>query len=170
MKAIPGYPRYLACERGYLYSSNYKNSGQTKRLKPAKDACGYLRTMLQRADGSYRTVKVHRVIALAFHGKSSGLQVNHIDGDKTNNRPSNLEYATHSENIQHAFDTGLIRPKRGSLNGMSKITEEEVRAIRQHAASNGRYYGRKMLAEKYGISEAHIKDIVSRRRDIWPHV
>lgn len=53
---------------------------------------------------------------------------------------------------------------------MAKLTEHDIKSIRDHAKKSGRYYGRKELADKYGVSEGQIKDIVTRRRNIWPHV
>jgi hypothetical protein len=54
---------------------------------------------------------------------------------------------------------------------MAKITDQDVKEIRDHARNfSVRYYGRKELALKYGISEGHIKDIVTKRRNIWPHI
>ena len=170
MKKIPGFDdRYFADLNGFIYSKKYKNSGKTKRIKPALDKCGYYRTMLKSVCGRYKTVKVHRIIALAFFSQSN-LQVNHKDGNKTNNSVENLEYVTISENIKHAYNNGLIQQKRGSLNGNSKLTEKDVLFIRNQAKERGRYYGRSELAKKYNVSESQIKDIVTRRRNIWPHV
>jgi len=156
---------------GEIRSLNYKRTGKTKVLKPAINKDGYCATMLQRDDKKYCSWKIHRWIALTFLGpRPDGLQVNHKDGNKQNNAVENLEYITHSENVQHSFDTGLQKPKRGTMNGQAKITENDVREIRAYAKENGPYYGRDELAQKYGISSAHVKDIVNRRRDIWPHV
>jgi hypothetical protein len=48
------------------------------------------------------------------------------------------------------------------------LTAQKVKEIRECAAqSNSRYYGRKALAVKYGVSEAHIKDIVNNRHNLW---
>lgn len=58
-----------------------------------------------------RSRRVHVLIALAFLGAPNGLQVNHKDGDKTNNSIGNLEYCTQSENMRHAYETGLEVPK-----------------------------------------------------------
>ena len=127
--------------------------------------------MLQGDDGKYHSLCVHTFVALAFHGdKPEGLQVNHIDGVKTNNSPDNLEYVTLSENLLHAYRLGLIKPKVGSSNGNAKLTEQDVKEIREHAKNNGRYYGRKMLAEKYGVSECTIKEVVTRRKNKFYNV
>ena len=170
MKNIPGYDkRYLVDECGDIYSTNYKNSGKTVKLKPAISKDGYPQTMLKKSDGTYVSKKIHKLVAIAFFGESD-LHVNHIDGIKTNNKVSNLEYCTISENIKHAYNLGLIKPKKGSLNGNSKLTESDVLFIRNQAKERGRYYGRKELAKKFNVSESQIKDIVTRRRNIWAHI
>jgi len=167
-KKIPNFSRYEASNFGKLRSSNYKNSGKTKVLKPALSSDGYLKTMLLNDQGVYKSWTVHKFITLAFYGLiSKGLEINHIDGVKTNNNIDNLEYVTKSQNVKHAYDMGLATAQRGSLNGNSKLKESDVEDIRNTAKSGGRYYGRKNLAAKYNVSEAHIKDIVNRRRNIW---
>jgi len=172
MRIVPNFTRYAADENGIVYSLNYKRTGKIKAIKPAVCKHGYHQSMFQRNDGKYCTMKIHKVVCLAFYGeRGDNMEVNHINGIKTDNRPSNLEYCTHSQNCQHSFDTGLQLPKRGTLNGNSKLSDEDVIAIRNHAKNfNGRYYGRKGLAEKYGVSIAHIKDIVTNRRGIWGHL
>jgi hypothetical protein len=170
-KKIPHFSRYEASSYGRIRSLNYKNSGTTKVLKPSDGGDGYLKTMLQDDNGKYKSWRIHKWIASAFLGeKDKGQEINHIDCDKKNNKPENLEYCSRSENVKHAFDNGLMIAKRGSLNGMAKLTEQDVREIRQHAKDNAPNYGRKALAKKYNVSEAQIKDIITRRRNIWPHI
>ena len=61
-------------------------------------------------DGESKSFYVHRLVALAFHGPCPpGKQVNHKDGNALNNSPDNLEYVTPSENLKHAYRTGLMR-------------------------------------------------------------
>lgn len=65
------------------------------------DKYGYVRVYLYKNNKNY-TCNVHRLVAKEFLQNSDNkTQVNHIDGDKTNNRVSNLEYATPKENMWH---------------------------------------------------------------------
>jgi len=172
-KTIPDFSRYEASNTGLLRSNNYKRTGKTKVLKPAINPRGYPQTMLQKDDGTYSSKPVHYFVTRAFFGpRPQELTVDHIDGNKQNNTISNLEYVTRSENCKRAVKTGLWEIKHGSKNGNSKITESQVKEIRDYYAQfkKGEKYGRKALAEKYGISESHLKDILSRRRNVWKYV
>jgi hypothetical protein len=170
-KKIKDFSLYEASENGEVRSTNYKRTGKERVLKPAINKKGYPCTMLLRDDGKYISKPIHYFVTLAFFGyRENGLTVNHIDGNKQNNSILNLEYCTRSENCLHAVRTGLWDIKHGSKNGNSKLTEKDVLEIREHAKNNGRYYGRKKLADKYNVSEAHIKDIVTNRRNIWKYV
>lgn len=69
---------------------------------------GYVRTSIKTADGKRCSLFVHRVLWEAKYGLiPDGLQVNHIDGDKQNNRLLNLEIVTPSQNKRHAHEMGL---------------------------------------------------------------
>ena len=69
---------------------------------------GYATCELCGEGGRKLTRFVHRLVAEAFLGESDGMQVNHKDGDKLNNRLSNLEWVTPSENVRHAIGIGLV--------------------------------------------------------------
>lgn len=168
-KSIPGFSKYEASSQGRLRSIDYKRSGKKQVLKPAVDQ-GYLKTMLQRDDGTYKTWRVHRWVALAWLGNGDGLEINHIDGDKLNNCPTNLEYCTRSENLKHAYRTGLEKAKKGQDGNTAKLTNEQVFEIRAYVKEHGKLKNRKTLATKYGVTEGHLKDIVSQRRGAWSHI
>lgn len=83
---------------------------------------GYWHVQLWRKGGP-KTLLVHRVVAAVFIGPlPDGKEVNHLDGDKANNAATNLEYVTRSENMQHAYRTGLRKVTIG----------EAVKARRKH--------------------------------------
>ena len=76
-------------------------------LKPTPDSKGYLRLRVT-INRERRAYKVHRLVAMAFVDNPEGKpQVNHINGDKTDNRACNLEWVTNKENAHHAINNGL---------------------------------------------------------------
>ena len=79
-------------------------------LKPYQDTCGYLYVEIHK-----RSRGVHRLVADAFLPEDSGKrEINHKNGNKHDNRLSNLERCTRSENVKHAYDSGLkTSAKRG---------------------------------------------------------
>lgn len=78
-------------------------------------------------DGKYTSTSVHALVAAAFIGPRPGdADVNHIDGHKANNRPSNLEYVSRKGNMEHARRTGLWE-NRGENNGQATATNDQVR-------------------------------------------
>lgn len=169
-KPIPGFSHYEASSTGFIRSLNYKRTGKVKIIKPADSPDGYLKTMLLGDDGKYHTSRVHRWVALTFLGPPESLEINHIDGNKKNNAITNLEYCTRSQNMKHAFANGLEKPRMGMEVHNHKLTDDAIREIRKAAENNGRFWGRKNLAQRYGVSESTLKDIVSQRRGAWKHI
>jgi hypothetical protein len=79
-----------------------------KILKPKTTAYGYLAVTLRR-EGKIKHPNLHRLVAEGFlPNKDSKLTVNHIDCDKVNNNVRNLEWSTHSEQMQHAVTNNLL--------------------------------------------------------------
>ena len=101
----------------------YANSGigirfyKGRLLKPGKDSYGYLKVNLSK-DGKKTTFWVHRLVYEAFNGKiQEGMQVNHIDEDKTNNSIDNLNLMTPKENIN--WGTCIERRAKSMINHKS---------------------------------------------------
>ncbi len=127
------------------------NLGRVKRLtegrrtypgrlmKLVKLKIGYY-SVAPTVNGKNKTVLVHSLVAEAFIGpRPEGKEVNHKDGDKTNNCVENLEYVSHKQNVHHARDMGLI--------GCSQIHDElKVSRIR-HDRLNGLSF--RELSKKY---------------------
>jgi len=116
------------------------------------------------SNGWTKTFKVHRLVAMAFHGSPGmGMEVNHINAITTDNRSENLEWVSHKQNVDHAQSLGLYRA--GESHNWSKLTEQDVIEIRK-ARSEG--VKRRVVAEKYGMTEDGIKAITTRR--VWKHI
>ena len=120
---------------------------------------GYPYVRFHTKSGGLRTVHyVHDWVARAFIGdRPTGLCVNHIDGNKANNRAANLEYLSQQQNLIHAVATGLITT--GQEHASSRLTEEAVYAIRADVRSC------KQIARSLGVSEAAVRRI--RTRESW---
>ena len=115
-----------------IVKSRYDSTSLFKErlLTPQRDTRGYKHVSL-RKEGKSKHKRVHRLIALAFiPNPENKPEVNHIDGNKMNNGIDNLEWSTHSENIQHAYQTGLNKGPQGAKNSHAKLTEKQVYAIR----------------------------------------
>lgn len=85
----------------YQVSSFGRVKGPKGIMTPSKTAKGYLRVCLS-IDGKQVEEKVHRLVAEAFIANPDDLpQVNHIDGNKENNRAENLEWCTNQQNMIH---------------------------------------------------------------------
>lgn len=108
MWPIAGYPAYYISRTGQVYSAR-----STRLLKDC-DCAGYRQVGLS-ANGHSKSVKVHRLVALAFiPNPQNKPDVNHKDGNKANNCLSNLEWCTEKENVQHAVRMGLFRRSKST--------------------------------------------------------
>jgi len=104
-------------------------------------------------NGKLRYKRIHRLVIGAFLEFREEFMVNHIDGDKTNNRLDNLEYVTQQENVQHALETGLrktVRISQYAIGGTEPI------AI---------YESIKDASEKTGVRASNITDVARGRRN-----
>lgn len=142
LKQIEDFSWYYVSEEGDVYSVF---SGELKKMSPVATGNGYLSVTLYKEPQVPIRRYVHRLVAEAFiPNPENKPQVNHIDGDKTNNRVENLEWVTQNENQRHRFRVlGHVNPmlgKKGVLHPCSKI----VLQIKNN----------EIIAEFYGASEA----------------
>lgn len=138
-----------------------------RMISPRKAGAGYYQVGLSN-NGSKKRDYIHRLVAEAFIPNPKNLpEVNHLDGNKLNNRLSNLEWTTSSENKKHAYMMNLRGPVdvKGVKNGRAKIDEEDVIYIREQREKG---VPRKPLAEKFGLNVSTITRITNRQ--LWKEV
>lgn len=136
-EGVIGYEElYQASNLGNVRSSN-------KTLKPTMNKYGYLYVSLYK-NGVRTKYNVHRLVAEAFiPNPDNRPQVNHINGDKTDNRVENLEWCTAKENIHHAWQ-----------NGLSAMQKDHIEKIR--IALKGKRYGKPII--QYDLNGKYIKE------------
>lgn len=149
---IPDFGKYKVSNFGRVKS--FHNS-TVKILKPAISKYGYLRIELNER-GKVKKFFVHRLVALCFiPNPQNKPYINHLDGHKLNCHVSNLEWCTSSENRQHAFDTGLIIKHEGQDHHRAKLTNKQVRYIRDNPDNLNQYE----LADLFGVCQSQISHI-----------
>lgn len=122
---------------------------------------GYASVALH-ADGKLKRCRVHRLVLSAFVGQCPrGYEVNHMDGNKSNNHLSNLEYVNHSDNLKHAVRLGLQPLHTGAKNGNSRLTREKVDEIRRLYSLGDSTY--ESLGRLFGVNPSTISLIVKQR-------
>lgn len=155
---------YQINEQGEIYSP-YRGWHKMKTHKIQK---GYLRVHLMTSEGG-KFFMVHRLMLEAFSPRKDSLklQVNHIDGDKENNRFSNLEWCTQSENMAHAARIGLRdNLAKGEKAGCNTLTEEQVIEICEELMNPNRPSYTK-IGEKYGVTKYTVHDIKKKKSWAW---
>lgn len=118
-KAIKGFPNYTVTDKGEVF--NYRGVC----LKTDVSNRGYLRVSLSYGGMKHKKFSIHRLVAAAFIPNPQNLpQVNHINGDKTDNRVENLEWCTAIQNLNHS---GVIeKARQANFNKVRCVTTGKV--------------------------------------------
>lgn len=149
---------------GY-YISNMGNlrgrSGKIVKLNTTPKGYKCYASYPEGRNGSCKCLRIHRLVAEAFiPNPDNKPQVNHIDGDKSNNKVTNLEWCANQENTIHAYRTGLAKPLKGCDNASSKLTKEDILYIRSHYKYHDREFSTIALGKKFNVSRYTIASIV----------
>lgn len=138
--------------------------GTTTNLKPRITEKGYHRVSLNDGDhfvhrlvaNNYLSPPTAEQIAWAAKTHYKIVQVNHLKG-KANNHYTALEWATNSENVKHAFDSGLVKPRlTGYDNDKARLTADDTQYIITHYKPGDRVYGATALGRKFGVTKETI--------------
>ena len=128
-------------------------------LKPDISNCGYLRVRLY-GKNECRRFSIHRLVAEAFiDNPENKPEVNHLDGNKTNNNVENLEWATSKENMRHSILLGKVMPKYGKHKGSKPVVQLSI---------DGSYIAEfsscSEAADKTNSNKHHIANVCGKRR------
>jgi len=126
-------------------------------LKQETTNWGYKRVNIYSVESqTSKRLRVHRLVMLVHNPKGELIQVNHRDGNKTNNRIENLEWSTQSSNQKHAYKTGLNKASTAPKPTLRALTDDQVkRALKLRQL--GRSYPK--IGEVLGVSSATIRRI-----------
>lgn len=173
---VVGFPGYEVSDQGRVRSLgwNIPNRGgkgthlmKGRVLSPSTNRRGYKALNLSRAPSlgdprRYTPVCVHRLVAMAHIGPppSDRMEVNHINFIVDDNRASNLEWVSRSENRQHSSVHGRLA---GDANGMVRLTKEQVEEI--VALGREGKLSQRAISEMYAVSSSSIGRIL--RGESW---
>ena len=165
-RPITGFPGYEVSDLGRVRSTVTRLIGPQGSLvlKASPNDKGYLHVSLCRQPGR-TTRKIHKLVAEAFLGpRPPKHDINHKDGNKTNNQVGNLEWISRSGNCKHAYRLGLSNSK-GERCPSHKLTEEQVREIRMRRQQGETFSA---IAGDFGVTNSAICNVCTRRN--WSHV
>lgn len=133
-----------------------------KTLSPYATNQGYLEVAFMHM-GKRKKFRVHRLVAFAFvDGYFENASIDHLDGNKQNNRADNLEWVTLSENTRRQWESGLV-DLRGELAPGSKLTNLQAHAIAVLYDNN---FPPSQISEWFGVSSSCVYKIASGDRII----
>ncbi|TDV06047.1 NUMOD4 domain-containing protein [Paraburkholderia caballeronis] len=157
-RSVEGWPYEVSSE------GRIRSTRTGRGLKPHLNSCGYLYVRLRRC-GERKSFRLHRLIAIAFHGDRTdeGLIVAHNDGNPLHNRAKNLEWKTQSSNLFDKREHGTATC--GSRSNFAKLSEVQVIEIRARREAGETYVS---IGKAFGVIPNHVRKICVR--EIWQHV
>ena len=143
---------YIISSFGRIFSINYAGKYHNIKRMKTNVYSGYESITISYSEECY-ALNIHRLVALEFiynDDPDLKVEVNHKDGDKSNNTVNNLEWVTPSENTIHAFKTGLKQPRR-------KYSEDSIHKVCKLLVNN---YPIEDIVKKTKVSSDVIKDVI----------
>ena len=143
-----------------------------KVFRNGKELTGFI--LKKKGKPTYRMVSifrekkyVHRLVGEIYIPNPDNLpQIDHKDTNKLNNHYTNLEWVTNKENMDRAISNGLM--KHGEQYEHSKLTELDIKYIRENYIPNHPQFSGVALSKKFGVGNAQISRIVNNTR--WKHL
>ena len=152
---IDGFDNYLISKKGEIFSKHSKRKLSVYKVN------GYPSIRICKNGKAYFK-NIHRLLALTFIPNPENLpEVNHIDGNRSNNDLKNLEWVTTSRNQIHAYEIGLTKPRKGEQSSSFKLTYKEIQEIRHKW--DCKIKNQKELSIEYNVHRNYISEIVNRK-------
>ena len=149
-------------DRDKLYSDGTIHHHKGRIIKPSMNQYGYLQTHYTTTEGKTKAILLHRLVALNFvDGYAEGLQVNHKDENKLNNRADNLEWCTPQENIVHGTGTKRRAEKYKEVSYADRC---KTLVVYKDGAKVGEFNGYKEAGEALGVTADYISFVANGQR------
>lgn len=170
--------RVKSLERARLGNFGSVTKVKERILKYSISNNGYFRVELNK-NCSARKFLIHRLVALCFCKNDNPINknvINHIDGNKENNKANNLEWCSQSHNVLESLRLGLAKPSEkqkeavrkagllsaGENHGQCKLTDSEVNKIRLIYSQGG--ISQQKLGDLFGVAASHISNIINNKK------
>lgn len=158
-KKIKGYSHYRIYNNGRIYSEFIN-----RYITPTEDSSKYLQNTLVDDNGNRKTMKTHRLVAMAFLPNPENLSdINHKDFNRHNNNVDNLEWCTEKYNTQYTAKYNLVNNKESYMK-MSPLTEEQVLLI-PTLLNYG--FSVKLISKLYKVGHITIRNIITNKTWRW---
>lgn len=153
---VEGFETYMVSSDGDVY-------GPRRKLRPKINQYGYPVVVLSdTARGTRRDASVHRLVLEAFAGPCPpGMQADHVNRNRADNRLSNLRWVTREEQNRNR----VLRPPKGEEYSAAKLTVDTVRELRTLRSAGAPL---RDLARRYSVCEATVSLVARGLR--WRHV
>ena len=111
---------------------------------------------------------IHRLVAETWLPNPNNYpQVNHINGNRYDNRVENLEWCTAEHNVRHSYKTGLNKgPKKGEDSSCAKLDNKTIDYIKSIHKPFTKQFGTRALAIKFGVNECWLSSVLNGNRRV----
>ena len=179
-KTVPNFPCYEVSSQGKVrvldrvvtrmhpkYNTEYSFVKKGKEISPRNNGNGYLWVTFYAESGQTKHWYIHRLVHHVFIAPiTTGMEINHLDGNRANNSVFNLEAVTHQDNILYKQILGT--QTSGDGHPGTKLTSAQVLEIKQRYTPRCKVNGAIALGKEFGVSHATISRAVSGA--CWGHL
>ena len=161
-KTIKDFPLYEISDIGNVRSNHKIGLSKQRNIKLIAHSSGYIVVNLYQPKHDKKVMKqyrVHKLVAEYFVPNPNDYpEINHEDGDKTNNQHTNIKWCDHSYNMQHAYKNHLIVRNKGIRT--TKLNPDKVKEIRLRYKYEN--ISQLKLSLEFGVRESTIRNVVNR--------